>query len=146
MLLGREHSTRRVATTIVLAYSLPFPAFDGLMRRYGSVDAGAWQACGATLALVAGEGAAFEGYTFNELQTLFRSRLFLAGGSTSLTVGAPGCMDPALVMQAQMLQKESGWRSACPSTVRRHHVQEVAAGLCGAWCGNGQLCMGSFAA
>jgi hypothetical protein len=71
VLLRRERITRRVAGTIVLAYSIPFPEFKALMERYDSINAGAWQACGATLALMAGE-ASFADYTFNDLQTLFR--------------------------------------------------------------------------
>ena len=46
--------------------------------RYDGVNSGAWQACGATLALV-GDEPTFADYTFNELQTLFRSGPALTG-------------------------------------------------------------------
>ena len=59
---------------------IPLAAAQELMVRYDGVNSGAWQAAGATLALVGNE-ATFADYTFNELQTLFRSSSILTANA-----------------------------------------------------------------
>ncbi|KAK9908624.1 hypothetical protein WJX75_000582 [Coccomyxa subellipsoidea] len=71
VLPSKDQFTKLVATTIVQIFSIPFPAFKELMRRYEGVNSSAWQACAATLALISGDPT-FKEFSFNELQTLFR--------------------------------------------------------------------------
>ena len=118
VLLKRERFTRRVAATIVLAYSVPFPAFRELMQRYDSVNSGAWQACGATLALMTAGDATFKEYTFNELQTLFRSCQLFCPWCMSCIWGSLNALPLHVICNAEPADEVS--QVACCCLVTTH--------------------------
>ena len=95
-----------------------------LMSQFNGVNSGAWQACGATLALV-GEDPAFAEYTFNELQTLFRCQ---PHASIVLFLHPPERTSPQMhllqhAMQAPcMIGQHSGRSSSLFATLHSSHL------------------------